>query len=147
MSASLAIALAHASLGREVFPLKGKVPLVKWTTEATSNPVKVRRLWRTHPDADAVGWRLPEGVVVVDIDDPETFDFTLELPATPMQTTTRGYHLLYRIPPGRTVRQGPIPGGDLKVGGKGYVRIYSLDAFTRLGTIATLFGPASGVIS
>ena len=35
----------------------------------------------------------------------------------------------------REVTQGPIPGGDLKVGGKGYVRLLSEDAFGRCGSL------------
>lgn len=130
---SLEIALAQAALGRKVFPVLGKRPLVRWTIEATTKPSRLRAWWQVWPDAD-VGWALPEGVCVVDIDDVTTFLAEGHvLPFAPGQRTSRGLHLLYRC--GDDVRQGPIAGGDVKVGGKGYVKIYDSEAFTRWTTI------------
>lgn len=137
MNSPMAIALAQAALGREVFPLKGKQPLVKWTRYATSDEAEVRRMFRRLAHlADGVGWRLPEGTVVLDIDNPDLY-FSLGLPTPPalIQQTTRGFHLLYALDPDRPVKQGGIPGADLKVGGKGYVKLYSPDAFTRTGGV------------
>lgn len=152
---SLELALAQVALAdsdtwfppRRVFPLRGKTPLVKWTRQATSDPRRVEALWRARSEADGVGWVVPDGFVIVDIDDPEAFlDLGLELPQGPMQTTTRGVHIAFAVDPQRTVRQGPIPGADLKLGGRGYVKIYSADAFTRVGTIARTLGPTSSGI-
>lgn len=125
---ALEIALSHARKGREVFPLKGKQPLVKWTTAATSDPLEVKKLWANHRDADGVAWRIPAGQVVLDVDDPQAFAALVpDLPDAPGQTSTRGFHRLY-LDPG--VTQGRVAGvADLKVGGKGYVKLYSVDAF------------------
>jgi KaiC/GvpD/RAD55 family RecA-like ATPase len=125
---NLDIALAHAALGRRVFPLAPdtKKPLVSWPTQASAKKFNIERWWKRTPDA-GVGWTLPEGLVVVDVDYPA--ELTVDLPGAPEQKTTRGYHRLFRTGPDAIVRQGPIPGGDLKVGGKGYVKLYSADAF------------------
>jgi hypothetical protein len=127
---SLEIALAQAEMGRRVFPVSGKRPLVRWTAEATTKTRRLISWWHAWPDA-GVGWAIPPGLVVVDIDHPELFFASaLTLPPAPGQLTTRGIHLLYSVDPSVEVKQGPIPGGDLKIGGKGYVKIYHADAFT-----------------
>lgn len=127
---SLEIALAQAALGRRIFPVNGKRPLVKWTMEATTKSRRIMSWWQAWPDA-GVGWALPKGTAVLDIDDPTIFFASgLLLTPAPGQITTRGFHLLYRLDETQDVKQGPIPGGDIKVGGKGYVKLYAADAFT-----------------
>ena len=127
---SYAIAKAQAALGRKVFPVDGKKPLVKWTREATTNPRRIRAWWKVWPEA-GVGWALPEEYSVVDIDDPDVFSETgLALSDSYGQTTPRGYHVLYRTDQDLEIKQGAFKGGDIKVGGKGYVKLYSEDAFT-----------------
>jgi hypothetical protein len=136
---SLEIALAQATMGRKIFPLAAKRPLVQWTVQATTNESVIRRWWTVWPDA-GVAWRHPEGLVIVDSDD-ETAMIAAGRPAVPAhlprQQATRGPHYLYQMPGAIEVKQGPIPGGDLKVGGKGYVKIYSADAFAT-GTLEPL---------
>jgi len=60
-------ALYHASLGRRVFPVQNKRPLVKWGEAATTEPDAIRAMWAEHPDADPA-WALPANVMVLDID-------------------------------------------------------------------------------
>ena len=134
------IALAHASLGREVFPFKlarargsdkwTKTPLVRWTQVATTDEDQIRKWSATWPRA-AWGWKLPLGSVVVDIDDADAFSRTgLTLPATACQTTVSGgsHHLYTGVGVRQTVKA--VPGIDTRVGGKGWVGLYSPDAFT-----------------
>lgn len=139
----LVIALAHARLGRAVFPFSlirkttGKVdkrPLVPWQTTddhasaATTDEATIRAWWRRWPKAWP-GWVLPDGAIVADLDDRDAFAGTgLELPDAPTQTTPRGgEHRLYLGEGRQTVKQ--IPGLDTRVGGKGWVGLYSADAF------------------
>jgi len=135
----LAIGLAHAALGREVFPFRlgapdrsghrDKKPLVKWTQVASTDPGQIRRWAKTLPQCH-FGWRLPVGTVVVDVDDQGLFEATgLALPPTAGQTTpSGGFHRLYSgIGVKQTVKT--IPGIDTRVGGKGFVGLYGRDAF------------------
>lgn len=141
-SPSLGIALAHAALGRRVFPAilgdgangrRTKTPLVPWKDQASSDPEAVRRLWRLHRNANLAGWALDGGSVALDVDDPARFaDLGLDLPETAsQQTPSGGYHYLYESD-GRPVRQTvkEIPGADTRVGGKGWLGLYGEDSFT-----------------
>lgn len=139
----LDIALHHAALGRRVFPFRlspkiggglQKRPIVDdWLNVATADEAGVRDLWRGKALRILPGWRLDDSLVVADVDDPQRVaDAYLELPETARQTTpSGGYHLAYRIADGQTVRQTvrKWPGMDTRVGGRGWVGLYSLDAF------------------
>jgi hypothetical protein len=146
----LAIALAHAKAGRAVFPFQlirrmngsvDKKPLVQWQTTAdhetaaTTDSATIRRWWRRWPDAWP-GWVLPEGVIVADLDDRDAFSATgLVLPEAPSQQTVRGgEHRLYLGTGRQTVKR--VPGLDTRVGGKGWVALYSADAFAGEPTAA-----------
>ena len=139
-SFGLDIALAHAALGRRVFPFlllpragRGfdKKPLVKWKGVATTDEAPIRGWWHRWPKA-LPGWVLPEGLGVVDVDDPAAFEAAgLALPETAHQSTpSGGSHWLYATE-GRPVRQTvkEVPGADTRVGGKGWVGLYALDSF------------------
>jgi hypothetical protein len=131
----LVIALAQARLGRRVFPLApgGKNPLVKWKEGATDDIGQIKTWWYKWPDA-GVAWAIPEGQVVLDIDDPVTaYNARKGFVTARFQITPHGAHFLYTVDPAHPPKQGPTAGGDLKVGGKGYVRLYSADAFTARG--------------
>lgn len=133
-----AIALAHAALGRHVFPFKliekpdgkyDKVPLVPWQDEATTDERTIIGWAKRWPDAYA-GWRIPVGTVLADLDDRDAFAATgLELPDAPRQTTVSGgEHRLYTAENAdQTVKK--VPGLDTRVGGKGWAALYSVDAF------------------
>jgi hypothetical protein len=61
-------ALAYAAAGMRVFPCNNKQPLLEHGhLEATTEAATLARWWARWPHAD-IGWALPEGVVVVDID-------------------------------------------------------------------------------
>jgi hypothetical protein len=134
----LDIALAHAGRGRRVFPFRlekrggklTKTPLVKWKERATADESRIRAWAAKFPRAHW-GWVLDEGLIVADVDDAEAFAATrYELPEAPSQTTpSGGEHRLYRYD--GTARQtvAEIPGLDTRVGGKGWVGLYSADAF------------------
>jgi hypothetical protein len=138
-ASQLEIALAHAAVGRRVFPFRlseadagghrDKTPLVRWTAEATTDPDTIRR-WATRFPTAHYGWNLEPGLVVVDIDDFAAFAGTgLELPPAPSQTTPSGgsHHLYQDDGVKQTVKA--IPGLDTRVGGKGFVGLYTVDAF------------------
>lgn len=136
----LEIALAHAALGRRVFPMKlaqlasgkwTKTPLVKWQDDASSNPLAVRAMWRRSPAANAAGWTLPDGLIVADLDEEDEFAKTgHELPWAPSQATpSGGEHRLYSYQGVARQTVKATPGLDTRVGGKGFVGLYSVDAF------------------
>jgi hypothetical protein len=133
------LAMLHASLGRRVFPFRvertpaggrRKIPLVRWTAEASSDRDDIRRMWTSIHNRP--GWMLPEGVVVVDIDDPALFDAAgLSVTPTASQSTLRGSgsHHLYSVT--RDVPQvaDRSRGFDTRVGGRGWVGLYSAESF------------------
>ena len=67
---NLQAALDLAKAGIKVFPVTpDKHPLVKWKTEATTSPAKIRRLWRKWPDAmPAFATGDESGIDVLDLD-------------------------------------------------------------------------------
>lgn len=67
---NLQAALDLAKAGIKVFPVTpDKHPLVKWKTEATVSPAKIRRLWRKWPDAmPAFATGDESGIDVLDLD-------------------------------------------------------------------------------
>lgn len=101
-----------AAEGWQVFPLvpRSKVPYAgsHGHLDATDDPVLVSRWAQEKPDAN-VGLRPPEGVVVLDVDDPAEFRRWraargLDLPPTREVTTRRGRHLYFRLPQPVSVR-------------------------------------------
>ena len=67
---NLQAALDLAKAGIRVFPVTpDKRPLVKWKTEATTDPAKIRRWWRRWPDAmPAFATGDESGIDVLDLD-------------------------------------------------------------------------------
>ncbi len=137
--AGLQIALAHAALGREVFPFRlgarpgggfAKVPLVRWQDEATTDEARLRAWWRRYPSA-MPGWRLPPGTIVADVDDRAAFEAQgLELPGGPSQETpSGGRHVLYGHADPARQQVKAVPGLDTRVGGKGWVGLYTVSSF------------------
>ena len=113
----LQLALAHAALGRRIFPVVDKRPVVKWSHSATSDPQELEDWWGAWPDADPA-WALPADVLVLDVDlkngGPDTL-FALELehgelPETAQQQTRGGgSHYVYRT-------GAPVPNSAGRVG-------------------------------
>jgi Bifunctional DNA primase/polymerase, N-terminal/AAA domain len=123
--------------GFPVFPLApgDKVPLAgsRGLLDATLDLATVERWWTELPDAN-IGVRMDGHLAVdVDPDSPEYrdtlrlwFENGWPLPATLTQLTgqhrgRRGFHLIYKAPPGVKFDPHPWPGVDIKVGTTGYI--------------------------
>ncbi len=126
-------ALALASHGWAVLPLRGKAPLLKGgrgVLDATSHPETVDRWWTGHPDAN-IGARVPALAVVVDVDPraggADAMTSLIRrygaLPATLTVVSGRGdggRHYYFRRPPGELSSTRLGAGIDLKTS-SGYV--------------------------
>lgn len=105
-------ALALAAQGFWVFPGSNKQPLVKYTTEASRDPEKIKAMFAARPRADRVHiftgkFRDDEALLVLDVDvkggkDGRKAVLALELRGDELPETRRhqragseGYHLLY----------------------------------------------------
>lgn len=130
-------ALDLAAAGWPVFPLAGKVPRIPKTAggrghkDGTVDPEQIRRWWGRWPKAN-IGARVPDSLVVVDVDPRHRGDTTLAhledahgpLPATLTAFSGRGdggKHLYFRHPGGAMTGTRLGSGLDLKAGGAGYV--------------------------
>lgn len=134
---ALDVALATAAKGWRVFPCDGKQAVVPWKRMATSNPKAVRQLFSRHPNADNVGIALPEGTVVLDVDDPEAFGSAgLKMPDAPGQKTpSGGYHRLFHTNGHAQQTVKVIPGADTRVGGKGYIVVWDAQSLPTIDTL------------
>lgn len=129
-------ALAYCKADWPVFPLapRSKVPLVAGGhghLDGTTDPDVTRRRWEAAPFAN-IGARVPDGLVVLDVDPRHGgFDSLRALeechgalpPTLTSWTGSGGVHLFYGRPPGE-LRQSAHKLGrglDVKLGGKGYV--------------------------
>jgi Bifunctional DNA primase/polymerase, N-terminal/Protein of unknown function (DUF3987)/Primase C terminal 1 (PriCT-1) len=125
MRGCLDAALAHASRGRRVFPVKrNKAPYTKnGFLDATTDEATIRGWWDEYPDA-GVGAAMGDGLFVLDIDD-ESALAALEsehgrLPPTVEAVTPRpGRHLYFRGDVG--ISEGSLPKGIHVRGQGGYV--------------------------
>lgn len=121
-----AAAEAYAAHGWPVLPLAehGKVPASSHgLRDATTDVVSVREMWRRRQGAN-IGVRIPDGLVVVDVDGPDgVHALRGRVPRTLTAATNRGWHLWYRAPQGVQLRQGAafLPGVDSRAPGRGYV--------------------------
>lgn len=130
---TLTVALRLASLGHRVFALapNAKCPRsgTRGVHDATTDPETLAVWWRAHPDAN-LGLALG-GILVVDIDDPDTpwpgdaeRAAELQMTAGAIQETPRGIHLLFRAPDGVDLHStsGKLaPGVDIKTGAGAYI--------------------------
>lgn len=126
-------ALRLASLGHKVFALAPNAKCPRAATrgvhDATTDPDTLAAWWRAHPDAN-LGLALG-GVLVVDIDDPNTpwpgdaeRAAELQMTAGAIQETPRGVHMLFRTPDGVDLHStsGKIASGvDIKTGAGSYI--------------------------
>lgn len=65
---TLDYAITYARRGWRVFPVRGKLPLVMWAEEATTDEDKITVWWtQEHPDA-GIGLVTGSGLVVLDVD-------------------------------------------------------------------------------
>ncbi len=127
-------ALNYASVGRKVFPLipDTKLPMVKWGTEATTDPAQIREWWTESPDCN-IG-SPTQCKLIVDLDfghgpdavrsiqmlkaDGHEFDPTLT-----SQTTSKGLQYQYRQPEGTWRNKA----GVLRVEGLGLIDTPGID--------------------
>lgn len=130
-------AQAWAAGGWEVFPLNGKIPAIRGgrgVLDATTDPEQIKAWWDQYPDAN-VGVRVPENMVVLDVDGPNRRPHPgkgLEglaqveaehgpLPTTLTQITgSGGLHLVFKRPAGKLSKAGLPAGLEYKDHG-GYI--------------------------
>jgi hypothetical protein len=132
-SSALEAAVAYARLGYAVFPLAPgeKRPHGRFVPhglkEASREEATITTWWRSCPGC-GVGILAPEGVLVLDFDDPTAWErLKGEYPTlgdAPRQRTPKGgYHVFLRLPQGvrlsATVRK--LAGVDLRGMGRAYV--------------------------
>jgi hypothetical protein len=132
-SSPLEAAVAYARLGYAVFPLTPgeKKPhgrlVPHGLKEASREEATITTWWRSCPGC-GVGVLAPEGVLVLDFDDPTAWERVKEeyptLGDAPRQRTPKGgYHVFLRLPQGvelsATVRK--LAGVDLRGMGRAYV--------------------------
>jgi hypothetical protein len=128
LSRNLRAALELARLGFPVFPLypRTKKPMTAHgLLDATTDPEAIRDWFELCPTAN-VGLAVPQGFVVVDIDDPEALlrlkAEDRHLPATAKCRSPRGWHCYYRTEVELRNAVDLVPGVDLR-GVGGYVLV------------------------
>jgi hypothetical protein len=132
---TLAAAMRAADRGWRVFPIveRSKKPLVKWQTEASVDPARLRYWW-SGPWARAnLAAVVPAGCVVIDVDPRHRGDDTLDaleaehglLPPTLTAITgSGGQHLWFHVEQPDALRQEANvvgPGVDTRCAGRGFV--------------------------
>lgn len=142
MNELLTAALGYAEhKSWRVFPVgDDKRPLVKWKESASRDPRMIREWWRRYPEA-GIGFAIPEGVLVVDVDPRNGGVLPDGLPATrTSRTRSDGTHAYFVVPAALTFVGHLAPGVDLKAGGKGYVILPPTPGYTwaRTGAMASL---------
>ncbi|AFV75132.1 bifunctional DNA primase/polymerase famiily protein [Thermus oshimai JL-2] len=132
-SSALVAAQAYAAMGYRVLPLAPgeKRPHPRLVPhglkQASVDPATITRWWRSCPEA-GVGLLAPEGVLVLDFDDPTAWGGLRQehpaLEAAPRQRTPKGgRHVFLRLPEGVRLSASvrAIPGVDLRGMGRAYV--------------------------
>lgn len=131
------VAVILAEHGWKVFPLSGKMPAIRGghgVLDATADATQIDALWERYPNAN-VGVRVPEDMVVLDVDGPDRRPHPgkgLEalaqveaehgpLPTTLTQITgSGGLHLIFKHPGGKLSKVGLPAGLEYKDHG-GYI--------------------------
>ena len=116
----------YARHNYRVFPCRpgSKEPMIAGGFKGATSKHEVVQDWWTKWSKANIGWAIPEGMLVVDVDPRNGGEVPALLPNTrDVYTPGGGMHLYYGVPedlsfwghwPGR-------PGVDIKAGGKGYV--------------------------
>jgi len=115
-------AYEYAGFGWPVFPVAAdKRPLTRLGFKAASRDSRlIAEWWRRWPEA-GIGFAIPEGLLVFDIDPRNGGVRPPELPRTKEAgTRSGGAHLYYSVPPDLSFVGQYAKGIDLKAGGKGY---------------------------
>ena len=115
----LEAALKYAAAGIRVFPVRGKSPAVSsWKEDATISPEVVASLFT---NATGIGGVIPDGVVILDIDDGGMESLKkngFDAPDTLVATTKRGEHRWYKHDGEFSSRKiGVLPKVDILVNG------------------------------
>jgi len=113
------MAMEAGGRGFRVFPVSGKIPLVKWKEAATKIPKEIEALWDEHPGAN-IGIACGEGLVVIDFDDPECDAakwLEEKLPPTLTCVTGRGDHRYFHCLNSKALRNLQLKGVDLRTDG------------------------------
>lgn len=127
-------AIEYAVNNWAVFPLRGKVPAISGghgVLDATTDVEVIAHWWGGHYSGCNIGARVPESMIVIDVDPRHGGDESLaaletehgELPETLTTISGRGdggRHLFFRRPSGRLTGKRLGPGIDLK-SSSGYV--------------------------
>ena len=141
----------HCSCGKPDCSSPGKHPLTSnGLKDASCNAGKLREWWTKWPAANIGLVTGPaSGLLVLDFDGPQGEQSRADLvsrygplPETTRVTTGKGFHLYFKYPPGRTLRnsQGKIaPGIDVRADG-GYV--VGPESVHISGTVYTASNPA-----
>ena len=119
MNILLKHALEYAEMGWAVFPLDGKRPY-KGThghLDATTEPKKIRRMWKERPEANigiACSW--DNGPIVVDVDGPDGKELLKSLgrlpPTLKARSGKKGVHYYYMPDDGEPIRRSIKLQGD-----------------------------------
>ncbi|MBA3293906.1 MAG: bifunctional DNA primase/polymerase [Geodermatophilaceae bacterium] len=119
-------ALALAAAGWSVFPLRGKVPAIaggRGVLDATVDPEQIRNWWTRYRGAN-IGARVPDGLLVLDVDPRNGGDLAaLEFGNEPLPETLTcwsgrgdgGRHLYFRWSGGPISSRRLPPGIDVKI--------------------------------
>ncbi|HCE66863.1 MAG: hypothetical protein A2X82_11625 [Geobacteraceae bacterium GWC2_55_20] len=123
----LKAALEYASRGIPIFPLgpQGKLSIVKWGSEATTDPEQIKAWWQQNPNYNiGLLTGAKSGIAVVDFDSREALarGKELGLPDGPTVKTGRGFHLYCQQSEGTRnfQKRSDLPETDLRAEG-GYV--------------------------
>jgi hypothetical protein len=124
---ALDAALAYAAAGLAIFPTNGKTPRIgSWPTDATTDPATIRTWFRRWPDA-GIGWAIPAGVIVADLDPPAGPDYARAAGGLPhdgpiSRTPRDGWHVVMALPDdGPWAQRQLAPSVDSRIGGRGYI--------------------------
>lgn len=143
MSELLTAALGYAEAKSwPVFPVRpDKTPWIATGFKgATRDPRLIRDWWRRYPEA-GIGFAVPEGVLVVDVDPRNGGSLPEGLPQTRTASTrSDGTHAYFMVPAGLSFVGQAAKGVDLKGPGKGYVLLPPTPGYTwvRAGAMAAL---------
>jgi hypothetical protein len=114
-------ALEYARNGIPVFPIrpKGKIPAVRWGTEATTDPEQINLWWSENAEFNiGIPTGAKSGITVLDFDTPEAWAFgqTEGIPLSPTVRTGKGYHVYCRYQEGvrNFQKRADLPGIDLR---------------------------------
>lgn len=123
----LEAALRYASKDMPIFPLEpqGKLPIVKWGSEATTDPEQIQAWWQQNPNYNiGLVTGAKSGIAVVDLDSEEALarGSKLGLPVGPTVKTGRGFHYYCQYSDGvrNFQKRADLPEIDLRAEG-GYV--------------------------